>query len=267
MKKFFLVFTNTVQKAITYRVRIITYAFISAFTPVLMIFIWIKYYSEGKTVQGYTLSYLVTYYSLVVIISLFISKVEVNVKEDIKDGGLVNFVIRPFNYLFYRFFWEVGWYVIKITFFIGPFLLLLYSISRSAGVSLAISSSWVYIGLGILSSIFAYILSFIMSMCIGALAFFITEITGIANLYEISTEFLTGKVFPIAFFPVFLQNILGFTPFVYITAFPVEVFMAKLEIDEALRGVGIQCAWIFLGYFLYRFLWRMGIKKFSGVGL
>jgi ABC-2 type transport system permease protein len=232
-----------------------------------MIFIWIKYYGEGKNVQGYSLPYLVTYYSLVVIISLFISKVEVNVKEDIKDGGLVNFVIRPFNYLFYRLFWEVGWYVIKVGFFVGPFILLLYAISRSVNVPLELSSSGLDIMLGILSSLLAYVLSFILSMIIGSLAFFITEITGIANLYEISTEFLTGKVFPISFFPVFLQNMLVFTPFIYITAFPVEVFMGKLGINESLQGIGIQCLWILLGYFVYRLLWRMGIKKFSGVGL
>jgi ABC-2 type transport system permease protein len=267
MKKYYLVFINTIQKAMTYRMRILTYALMNALTPGIMIIIWTKHYGDGRSVGNFTLPYLVTYYSIMVVVSLFISKVEVNVKEDIKEGELANFVIRPFNYIKYRFFWEIAWYVVKIGLLGGPFLGALFlAVSRFDFPFLELSFGH-NLFFGIVSTLLAYVLSFMFSMIIGSAAFFITEISGLDNLYAIATQLFTGAALPLDFFPEAITEILKFTPFNFMASFPVRVFLGDFAVNEIWQGLGIQIGWIVIGYLIYRFMWKMGIKKFSAVGL
>jgi ABC-2 type transport system permease protein len=57
-----------------------------------------------------------------------------------------------------------------------------------------------------------------------------------------------------------------FTPFPWITYYPVQILTGKLEWLEVARVMGIQCLWI-LGFAVLRqIMWRAGLKKYGAVG-
>lgn len=259
MRKYFIVFSNTLQKALIYRARNIVYAVINV-TPILvMIAIWGKYYAEGKTVSEFTYLQLLAYYSMSIIISLWTSAVHEHVKDDIKDGELSNYVIKPFDYFGFRLSWEVGWYAIKFLMLIVPLIILLFHFQIVSQIQLNIGTA--------LSFVFAYLISFCFSIIIGLLAFHTTETTGITNMYWMLTELLTGKVFPITFFSKSIQTILEILPFKYMVYFPVQAAIGKITGNQLSSGILIQLLWIVGLYLMGRKMWSSGIKKFSGVGI
>lgn len=263
MKSYWLVFTNNLQRAFIYRSRLLTYAFNGTFAPIMMLIILHKLYANGETVKGFTLEELATYYSAAIIASLFVSMAHENVKEDIIDGELSNFVIKPFNYFIYRFFWEGAWWVIKGILFLIPFGVFIYISNIELSFNLSI--------LGILQSVvtifFSYLLSYTFSMIIGTVAFYLTEITGVTNSYRVIIEIVSGKLFPLAFLPLLVQQAIEYTPFYYYVYFPVQTLMGNYSLNEYLFRMLVLIAWIAAGITIYSLTWKNGIKKFSAVGL
>ncbi len=263
MKSYWIIFTNTIQRALIYRARIFTYAFVNTSTPLVMIVIWSKHYASGGKVNGFTYQELLSYYVITIIVSLISSRVQVNVTDDIKNGELSNFVIKPFNYFSYRLSWELAWHAVKLLVFAVPLILILWILK----VDLKLASDFLTILLGIIAVVGSYLLSFVLSILIGSLAFHITETTGISNLYDMVRILFTGSAFPLTFFPLIIRRIIDFTPLKYTIYFPVQVLIGKYALPDILIGLGIQLVWIIALFLLYRLNWHAGIKKFSGVGL
>ena len=55
-------------------------------------------------------------------------------------------------------------------------------------------------------------------------------------------------------------------PFYYMVGFPVEVLTGHLNIADLLSGFAIQAAWTIIAIFLYRRLWRAGLRRYAAVG-
>lgn len=257
MRKYWIIFSNTLQKALIYRARNVTYAVVNVCLPLIMVAVWSKYYAGGKTINSFTFNQLVSYYFMTIIVSLWSSRVHENVKEDIKDGELANYVIKPFDYFGFRISWELGWYVIKFVLLLLPLGFLFLNFQPQININI----------FALISLIFSYLLSYCFSMIIGLTAFHTTETTGITNLYWMLTELFTGKVFPITLFALSVQKILNFLPFKYMVYFPVQIAIGKLSATEITRGLLMQFFWIVGLYLLARLIWKRGVKKFSGIGL
>lgn len=263
MKPYWVVFTGTFQQAFVYRARILTYAFINTFSPVVMILIWSEYYRSGQSVSGYSYGQLVSYYLAVILVSLIISRVQSTVVIDIKDGSLSNYVIKPFKYFLFRAFWELAWYAAKIISFAIPLFIIIYLIKLPLGFV----NDWSRILLTIVAFILAYFLSFTFSMFIGLLAFFITDSNGLDSLSRAASEILTGKLFPITFFPPLVQRVVDYSPFKFMVYFPAFSLIGRYQLPEMLNGIALGITWTVVLVFLCWFCWKKGIEKFSAVGL
>jgi ABC-2 type transport system permease protein len=71
---------------------------------------------------------------------------------------------------------------------------------------------------------------------------------------------------PLAFLPDWLERIASMLPFAYMIYFPVIAFEGKLTLIELLQILGVQCVWIGVFFFVYKALWRAGLKKYTAVG-
>ncbi len=228
-----------------------------------MIIVWTKHYAEGNSVSGYTYNQLISYYIAATLVSLIASKVDSNVTEDIKDGNLSNFVIKPFGYWRFRFAWETAWHIIKFVLFSIPLLLTAHLFNL--GFSFTTEPLSVLFALTAIT--LSYLLSFSLSMFVGTLAFYITETTGITNMFEMLGILLSGSAFPLNFYPERVQPILNWLPFKYIVYFPARVITGQITGSRVVGGLLLQLAWSLFFYILYKMNWIKGIKKFSAVGL
>lgn len=266
MRKYWVVFTNTLQKALVYRARTFTWAFINTAQPLIMIAVWVQYYQSGRTLNGQSLDEIIGYYLLVIFMGMWTSKMNEHVDEDIRDGNLSNYVIKPFNYSAFRIAWESGWYVVKTVPFIIPLMVVLYHYAQPAFHNLIDTHVFgVFARLGVF--VLGYLISFYLSMIVGATSFFITDSGGITHVYRMLGELVTGKVLPLSLFPPLLLGVINSTPFPYTLSFPVRVLAGQATRMETVVGLGIQIIWLSILYLVFTALWKKGIKKFSAVGL
>ena len=116
----------------------------------------------------------------------------------------------------------------------------------------------------ILAVIMAFALRFIIQYTFAMVAFWTERAAALENLWLLFFVFLSGLIAPLDVFPENVRNIVMWTPFPYMINFPASILVG-LPVDLT-RGFLSIAGWflIFLG--INRFLWRMGLKKYSGMG-
>jgi ABC-2 type transport system permease protein len=83
-----------------------------------------------------------------------------------------------------------------------------------------------------------------LSMFIYILTFVTMSATGSRLIVGIAAEFLTGQTVPIPLMPEWLQRVLDFLPYRYISDLPFRLYGGNIAGSEALFQVGLQMAWI-----------------------
>ena len=116
----------------------------------------------------------------------------------------------------------------------------------------------------VLAAIMAFALRFIIQYTFAMVAFWTERAAALENLWLLFFVFLSGLIAPLDVFPENVRNIVMWTPFPYMINFPASILVG-LPVDLT-RGFLSIAGWflIFLG--INRFLWRMGLKKYSGMG-
>ncbi|NJK40645.1 MAG: multidrug ABC transporter permease [Acaryochloridaceae cyanobacterium SU_2_1] len=118
--------------------------------------------------------------------------------------------------------------------------------------------------LGGLATALAFILRFILQYTFAMFAFWIERATALEQLWLLFYLFLSGLIAPLDFFPEAVREIVLWTPFPYMIYFPASLLMG-LPTNLG-HGFLIMGAWCLLGLVLNRWLWRRGLKHYSGMG-
>ena len=116
----------------------------------------------------------------------------------------------------------------------------------------------------VLAAIMAFALRFIIQYTFAMVAFWTERAAALENLWLLFFVFLSGLIAPLDVFPENVRNIVMWTPFPYMINFPASILVG-LPVDLT-RGFLSIAGWflIFLG--INRFLWRRGLKQYSGMG-
>ncbi len=117
---------------------------------------------------------------------------------------------------------------------------------------------------GIIAMVFAFILYFLIQYTFALFAFWTERASAIQDLWFLFYIFLSGIVAPLDMFPESIRQIVLLTPFPYGVYFPAA----------ALTGIGlpffrsllIMSLWIVGIGLINRWVWRLGLKQYSGMG-
>ena len=112
----------------------------------------------------------------------------------------------------------------------------------------------------------AFLVRFFFEWALALLAFWITDTSGLNNLYMAIFFFLAGRMAPISLLPDWGQAIANVLPFRVMLAFPVELLMGRLTPDQVVEGFGIQALWIGLGWLTVHLVWSRASARYSAVG-
>jgi ABC-2 type transport system permease protein len=123
---------------------------------------------------------------------------------------------------------------------------------------------WAAAGLAVL---LAAAIQFLVSYVHGLLAFWTTRATGVFELQYGLSLFLAGRIAPLALLPPAVATVAGVLWFRYTLSFPVEVLTGAIDSPGAYaRGLAMQLAWLAAWLVAYRFVWRVGVRRYEGVG-
>jgi ABC-2 type transport system permease protein len=116
----------------------------------------------------------------------------------------------------------------------------------------------------LLVALLAFVLRFISQYTFAMFAFWIERANAIESFWFLFYLFLSGLIAPLEVFPPVVRQVVLWTPFPYMINFPASILVG-IPVD-IVRGLLIMLAWIFLFWVLNRWLWRLGLKQYSGMG-
>ncbi|MFN3368625.1 MAG: ABC transporter permease [Thermus sp.] len=118
--------------------------------------------------------------------------------------------------------------------------------------------------LGVRVTLLAFFLRYLMQYTTAMLTFFTERAVSVEEVFFLLYLFLSGTIAPLEVFPEPLRNLALLTPFPYLVYLPAAL-LAGQEVD-LLPGVFVMLFWGGTLLLLWRLLWWLGLRHYSGHG-
>lgn len=112
--------------------------------------------------------------------------------------------------------------------------------------------------------VFAFILRFLIQYTFALFAFWIERATAIEQFWFLFYLFFSGMIAPLEMFPESVRQVVQWTPFPYLIHFPAAILVG-LPVD-VVGGLLVMLGWTIVFFICNRWLWRRGLKHYSGMG-
>lgn len=245
-----------------------THAMVSIFVgPVYFIvqyFIWSAVYSGKTSLNGMELSEMLTYFGVTTLIGyLTMDFADWNLQMLVRTGKFLTFAIRPIHHRFFALSQKIGHRILGLFFEFLPCLLIFVCIFR---INLRPANyGWI-----IISVLLAFLMNLYMNYLIGMTAFWIVQASGVRRVYLLLQSIFSGGLVPLVFFPKALQKLLLFLPFQYVSYVPAMVFIGRYTLGDVSlpipQIVGLQAAAVVVTALINELVYRLSMKRFTGVG-
>jgi ABC-2 type transport system permease protein len=116
------------------------------------------------------------------------------------------------------------------------------------------------------SLVFAWAITFLVNVTIGALAFIADSSLRLMDLWFAFFFVFSGYLVPLEFFPPWLRTVSAWLPFRYVLAAPVEVMTGRVDLDGALGLLARQGVWVLVLLVVALTAWSRGVRRFQAFG-
>lgn len=265
MRKYWHVINIGIQNTLVYRVNFLFRSIFALIPLFATISLWRAIYEgKGGTVAGYTLAQMTSYYLVVTIVDALtgVAEDDWQIAADIKDGRISQFLLKPIDYLTYRFCLFGAGRLIYMAVALVPVTLFILYLRKY----FVVPTDWATLGWFSFSLVMTAALQFLISYTLALLAFWLLEISTFIFMVFAFEYIAGGHLFPLDILPPALANALSFTPFPYQMFFSVSIYVGKVTGPALYKGLLIQAMWVVIAYAAARFMWHRGIRKYSAVG-
>lgn len=253
MKKFFAFMGIVWQQTLAYRAEHFVWFLLDLIPALVISNLWVYVHQAP----------LVYYY----IINILIERLTANHFEDwmideVKDGKISTYLIKPFSYRIFLAANELTWRFSGLI-FVLPSLLLFYPLLKNTPVP-TITIHYLLLTLFLIPVIF--LSRFCISFLIGSSSFWLSNSKAFSHFKWMMEGVFGGAWLPLFMFPQILQTVAKFTPFYYFFYFPNQLLLGQLTNLEIFTGLTIFLTWFCLLYLLSTLVWRQVIRAYSAVG-
>ncbi|MFH1232635.1 MAG: ABC-2 family transporter protein, partial [Patescibacteria group bacterium] len=183
--------------------------------------------------------------------------------EEINDGTFSKYLYMPITFpvfIFFRSLAERTIYFISAILEVTFFILIVKA-------NLFIQINFIYLMYFIISLILAYFIYFVMSFSFNLLSFWSREAHGPIFLFTWISEFTSGEFYPLNILSPVFFSFLSILPFAYLLFYPIMIYFGKVSGYEIIKIMCLQLFWIALFSVLAAFIWKKGLRKYSGEGI
>lgn len=210
--------------------------------------------SSAERVAGFNVSEIYTFIwigqSLLMVIAIWGWW---EMSASIRSGDVVMDLMKPLNYFGYWLSQDLGRAGSQVLMrFIPTFLVgaMLFDLAMPSGIG-----RWTGFAVSIT---LATVVSFAFRFMLNATAFWMTEVAGVRTMALFATNFLSGLLVPLSFFPEPLRTVAELMPFQTFIMIPVKVFLGQGSIWNAL---GLQLFWAIVMSGLALLTLRFAVRK------
>ena len=259
MRKYLFIFKSQIMTNLQYIFNLFV-GFIGYFVMLFILFnLWEYLYSDpNELINGYSMTSMMWY---VVITEILYSSVGGrvlcrNVSNDVKSGNIAYNINKPYSYIGYVVSTHFGNMFIKII--IYSFLAVLFGflfIGSFPNISL------IGIIFLIVSMFLALLISTLLILSIGLFSFFIEDSGPFYWVYS-KLILVMGTLFPIEYFPLFVQKILVYTPIYVVNYGPAKLFV-DFSVDKGILIIIAQVIYVIIAYLICSFIYRKGVRRIN----
>ncbi len=254
IKKYLTVFKISLRNTVYYGKNLL--GAIIMYTLFIYVFfrLWGVIY-KGDTIAGYTYNQMIWYVCTTEIIVLTIGTMTLyEISRDIKSGAIAYQLNKPYNYVLYVFANTMGASFIKFCLYAATGAVLGTVLVGAPPINdlLALPSFAV-------SFVLSIIMQFFMLMTIGLSAFFAEESRPFFFIYS-KLVLMLGTFIPLEFFPQWMQTILKYLPFSFVTWGPAKILVA-FDINHAFSTISMQLLWVAIVIMICFGVFNKGVKN------
>jgi len=265
LSKYSKLFDLGFQSTFVYRWNFILRSLFGIVPLIGTVYLWRAIFDSGSgQLGGYDYSKMLMYFAFTVLVENLITPTEDEwqIAADIRDGRISMSILKPLNYMAYRFTLYLS-YRTLYTLVILPGIALIFFFLREHIVLPTSMMTWLAFTVSV---IMAGLIQFFIAFSLAMLAFWIYEITTVVFIVFSFEYFLSGQILPLDLMPAWFAGFIKWAPFTYELFFPVQILMERSTGIALREGLIIQTAWTLAGYLLATAMWRAGIKRYQAFG-
>lgn len=259
------VFLVGLQSNIVYRWNFAIRAAFSLFHLAFVFILWGAAFRGQTTIGGFALDQTITYFIALLVLQFFIGAFneDYQISEEIRNGLINQFLLKPINYYAYRFTIFVAARLVSGLLALLP-LVLAYPLLKDYLV-LPDDLGW-RIAAGLPAAAMAALIQFTIAYIFGLLSFWFLEIQSFIILSLAVESMMGGQMFPLDLLPDWFFRISQFLPYYYQMYFPAAIFTGRIDQSTVTEGLFIQAFWVVALLALGQLLWRRGLRRHTAVG-
>ena len=252
------------QSNLVYRWNFAVRASFSLVHLAYVFILWGAAFAGQTSVAGFDLRQTLTYFIVMLILQFFISAMneDYEVSEEIRNGLINQFLLKPINYFAYRFSIFVAARLVSGTLILIPLLFALPVI----GDYLTFPAEPWRLAVGLPAVLLSALIQFCIAYCFGMLTFWFLEIQGFVILSLAIEAVLGGQIFPLDLMSPDLFAASMLLPYPYQMYFPAAIFTGRFGFEESLWCLGIQACWVGILLTVGHGLWLRGLRRHTAVG-
>ncbi len=263
MKKYLLVIKNTWDEIVTYRFNFFMWRVRNVFQFLTIYFLWFSIIPDKGNLFGYSRDLMLTY----IVLTTFVSSITLSsrtqeIAENINNGDLSIFLLKPFSYFKYWYSRDIGDKLMNVSFSLAEITLIFLVLKPP----FYLQNDPFIIFLTLAGIFLALNLHFFITFLLSLIGFWSTDVWGPRFIFYILIGFLAGGVFPLDILPKAVFNILQVLPFSYLIYFPIKIYLGQLTNLQIIYGFLISSVWVLIFYFLLMLVWKKGLKSYNAYG-
>ena len=246
-----------------YRANLLMYLMYWLVSPIIYLAVWTSIANVKGDVNGFTANDFITYYMVLLICDQVTSNIIIHTfAYKIQDGSLSGELIKPVHPMLTSAL--VNNVAFKMLSMMGltPIWVILYFLFKPDFSNVAFQN----VLLAIPVMVIAFLIGYLLSATITALAFWTTRIYSIHEFYFALILLFSGQFVPLPLMPKVIQDIAQYLPFQLLLYFPIQLILGKLSADQIVMGYVMAGVWLVLAAFLFNIVWHNGVKRYSAVG-
>lgn len=261
MGKFLRILRMGVIDGLEYRIDVLVFVLTALVFPFVILFVWLALLASGGK-GPLSAGQFIQYYLFVMIIEIWTISWSAEFRaRDIREGKISSFLVKPFSFIMNDWIQNISQKLLKTIYFV-PIIVFLAIILKMPIPVLSLTE-WL---LFFLSWVLAFAISFLMSFCIGLIAFWFDEVKSVIEFTDLFYFFLSGQLFPLVALPKLAQEISKVLPFRYMLSLPIEILQKTLTQNELVFALIMQFGWLVTFIVLYKLLWIKGVRRYSAFG-
>ncbi len=267
LRKYWRIFGTSLIERMTYRADFFISTILRFLPMVTTILLWQAIYAgsgQGE-LSGFNLHEMIAYLLLVHISRMFSSMpgLAAGIARDIREGTLKKYLLQPIDMIGYLLSYRMAHKAAYIATSALPYGLLFFVCRDYFDHLPGDAGTWAAY---VLSLLLAFVVGFFFEASIGMIGFWFLEVTSFLYVVNTVNFFVSGHMFPLDLLPSLWAAPLKMLPFQYMAYFPAAVLLGKIQGPDLVYGLILEFIWALVFIGLSRWLFLIGLRRYSAYG-